>query len=224
MDVGTTFDTSSSDVSKWYQQQYDKYSKPAKELDSTEYAKLAKEAYMDPSEFVSDRYTVDFELSNRNRTVFYDNERETAIIAFRGTNPSNVNDLASDAYITFGAEDISTRFTNAYAAVQRARLKYGYERVEVTGHSLGGSQALYVNRQLNVKAWAFNPGAGPGRFTSDVSDRVLGTVGLNYRHSNKANVYLVAGDPISTGYALSNQTVRYAPKRSRSAHAIDNFL
>lgn len=215
-----------TDISKWYQANYDKYSKPAKEDSPQEYAKLSKAAYMsreDAKGYISEKYVIDFELSNRNRTVFYDTERETAVIAFKGTDPSNFKDIGSDLYILGNVESLSSRFENAYSAVQRARLKYGYERVEVTGHSLGGSQALYVNRELGVRAYAFNPGAGPGRFTSDLRDMLTSPFGST-RNASKANVYLVPGDPISVGHGLSNSTVRYVRQKSRFAHDLDNFL
>ncbi len=213
-------------MSKWYQAQYDKYSKPAVQDLPSEYAKLAKAAYMSSDEasgYVSEKYVIDFELSNRNRTVFYDTERETAVIAFKGTDPSVLKDIGSDLYIVGNGESLSSRFQNAYSAVQRARLKYGYERVEVTGHSLGGSQALYVNRELGVRAYAFNPGAGPGRFASDLRDMLTSPFGST-RNAKKANVYLVPGDPISVGHGLSNSTIRYVRQKSRFAHDLDNFL
>ena len=60
-----------------------------------------------------------------------------------------------------------------------------------TGHSLGGSLALYINSLYNIKVEVFNPGVG------------LGFLKSNPNRSN-ATLYVIKGDPISALTGLSN--------------------
>jgi len=57
-------------------------------------------------------------------------------------------------------EYLSGRFRGAEKAYRNTAKKYGKENVQVTGHSLGGSQAVHVGRKYGVEGTAFEPGSG----------------------------------------------------------------
>lgn len=158
--------------------------------------------------------TVDQTLSDRHSVVFVSQETGKAYIAYRGTNFftdrsargiwESVTDLAADALITMGLENTPlSRFDEALDKARQVSEKYGKENVEATGHSLGGSQALYVNSRMGITARAYNPGFGPG----DVANTYipirnelfgLGRIGADA----PATVYHARFDPISVGTRL----------------------
>jgi len=57
-------------------------------------------------------------------------------------------------------EYLSGRFRGAEKAYRNTAKKYGKDNVQVTGHSLGGSQAVQVGRKYGVEGIAFEPGSG----------------------------------------------------------------
>ena len=57
-------------------------------------------------------------------------------------------------------EYLSGRFKGAEKAYRNTAKKYGKENVQVTGHSLGGSQAVHVGMKYGVQGTAFEPGSG----------------------------------------------------------------
>ena len=129
-----------------------------------EHAVLSQAAY-DPIKFKSNYqqlgYEVDNELSQPSRTVFYNKSNNKAVIAYKGTDPKHVSDLIADGQIFNGMDEyLSGRFRGAEKAYRNTAKKYGKENVQVTGHSLGGSQAVHVGRKYGVQGTAFEPGSG----------------------------------------------------------------
>lgn len=133
------------------------------ENDNDPYAHLSESAYLDFDEAdkraMNHGYLLDRELSNQNAHVYKSKDDSHAVIAYRGTNPQNADDLSADAHIAAGSR-AHQRFRDAEDLAQRAMKKY--QKVNVTGHSLGGTQALHVNNVFGLDARVFNPGAGKG--------------------------------------------------------------
>lgn len=156
-----------------------------------DHAVLSQAAY-NPKKFEAKTralgYEVDSQLSTRSRTVYYNKTSGKAVLAYKGTTPSQWKDLAADAGILAGLPShLIGRFRGADAAYRRARTKYGEANLEVTGHSLGGSQALYVGRKYGAKGTAFEPGAGPAdtvqRAKDDLSHGALKYLPVNAIHN-----------------------------------------
>jgi alpha-beta hydrolase superfamily lysophospholipase len=59
-----------------------------------------------------------------------------ALVAYKGTDPTNLVDLDADAAIALGTQRYNPQFRNAITIAHRANEKYG--SVYTTGHSLGG--------------------------------------------------------------------------------------
>lgn len=110
---------------------------------------------------VPDGLVVDTQLSDHDATVFYSKQTNRAYVAFRGTNPKDWTDLVADAFIATGREFLHPRFHRAVSRTREVQSKYGADNVRVTGHSLGGTQAMYVNAHTGVPATAYNPGFSP---------------------------------------------------------------
>jgi hypothetical protein len=108
-----------------------------------------------------DGYTFDPEYSNNNASTFIRPDG-TAIIAYRGTRPSNFDDLNTDASILAGQHRTDTPHPRFVEAVNQYNyVKAKYDNVDLTGHSLGGTLADYVGRMHDEKAVVFNPGETP---------------------------------------------------------------
>lgn len=109
-----------------------------------------------------DTYTLDTNLSNDVGVVLRNENDNSAILAYRGTDPTNVYDLNADAQLATGIDKLlpfQTRLSRAedlYTSV-----KNNYPNLSITGHSLGGYLAEHISRTNNEKAVIFNPGLTP---------------------------------------------------------------
>lgn len=167
------------------------------EVNELLYAKLASASYA--FEFGQDApvpagYEVDTSLSDTNTTIF--TKGSEACVAFRGTDFLNWRDVSADVMLALGLEGFSIRFLKSLSTTNKAISKYGHANVSVTGHSLGGTQALFVNSKTGVMAVVFNPGASiPQAFEGLVSNAVdaLFDTGVG----NNAHIFTARGDVIS---------------------------
>ena len=106
-----------------------------------------------------DSYTIDNNLSNDMGVVLKNNNDNSAILAYRGTDPNNIYDLNADAQLATGLDNLipfQTRLSRAddmYKATKNV-----YPNIVLSGHSLGGYLADHISRDNNEKAIIFNPG------------------------------------------------------------------
>ena len=172
-------------------------------------------------------HSIILEDTTKNATVIQkiNNKGEREItIAYRGTILSNMGDLAADTAIFFGnpAENLGMptgRFLEAENTYKRIKEKYPDAKITLTGHSLGGRQAILVGEKYNVPTQAFNVG-------SFVFDFVV----PNAEKKDFIKIYNVPSDPISMSsrYDTSQEVIdvpnRGNPINPLSAHALTNFL
>ena len=143
----------------------------------------------------------------------------TAILAYRGTRPTNPIDLVVDAGIVLGTGRSAIPAPSFVQAQHHYDLvKSKYDNVDITGHSRGGVWANYIARSNGEKAVVFNPAESP--------------IGFNYTGENKTRVYrtdtfdLVS---ISTHAYKDYDDIRIIPQtddRSNwlGSHNLTNFL
>jgi hypothetical protein len=149
----------------------------------------------------------------------------TGVVAFRGTDPRNMYDLAADALVLSGyhreknSHFPRTRFARANDLYERA--KQHYEVTSLTGHSLGGTLADYVARRHDLEAHVFNPGESPFEYF-----RFGRTI------PSKSHVYTTGSDAISysSNAYRRHQDVNYRPKTEGGgwfmldSHSLGNFI
>lgn len=154
-------------------------------------------------------YSIDPALSQKSRTVFYNASTKKAVIAYKGTTPS-LNPIHSDLAADIGIlanvpKYMIGRFRGAEKVYNQTKKKYGKDNIEVTGHSLGGSQALYIGRKYGAKGTAFEPGLGlrdayqksiPGTLDNTMRkvgiDRLYGHVESTMPQKKTSNINIVA--------------------------------
>ncbi len=98
-------------------------------------------------------------------TVFYNNIEKKAVFAAKGTDPKNMKDISSDLKLTLKPikrwnEIPRMKSSQEYYQdhLDYISWKYGITSMDVTGHSLGGSVALYISDKTGSHATVFNPG------------------------------------------------------------------
>ena len=141
-------------------------------------------------------------------------ELETVyIIAFRGTKPMEIADLRADINIIFNKQDEDLRFDRCRAQVESfcSIPKYKKSRIVLTGHSLGGTIAMYVASELNLPCIVFNPGSSVN-FETKINPKM-------------AVIHKCFEDPISTFSGFSGTTFIYKTgKENMDAHSLNNFI
>lgn len=125
------------------------------------YADMSKAAYAIGRKRDVKGFHIDEELSSPDYVTYVNNTDGHAVVAFRGTSRIDRGDIDADVMIAAGAQKYSPRFWQALNITRVAQRKYGKADVEVTGHSLGGSEAMYVSSQAHVPAVTFNAGVSP---------------------------------------------------------------
>lgn len=198
-------------------------------LSDSDLARLSSAAYVRDFEQRNAKaprgFRVDEQLSGGDHSVFYDPVSKRSVVAFRGTQVNDFNDISADLSILAGNRGHKS-FTEAHDVVRRANEKYGAKNVTLTGHSLGGTKALHAQPLFDNRTVVFNPGASP--FGESVA--------------KKDNVRIVRNrdDTISFGYANSaNETKTTEPAgrmmqlvfpawsriiTERQAHGLEQFF
>jgi len=169
----------------------------------------AKQEYINKEGFTD--WTVDNELSNMDRTVYYKPKKEGkghhVIMSNRGTDLNNETgnrgrNMLTDAGIFFGVEPRMQRFKDANTEFLKMREKYGTEsNYAVGGHSLGSSQSMYLNRRYGVEGHQHNPGASFSHMRTNVISRAMCWANPNWSSCKAADnntIYHTVGDPVST--------------------------
>ena len=198
----------------------------------TIHAQLSKAAY--GKEDPAHGYQLDTELSNRDRKVYHKDGK--AVVAYRGTNLSGskdrFRDLAADGLIALGLTNASKRFKGANDTADKALQKYGKENVSLTGHSLGGSQALHVakkHKDLNLETHAYNPGISPVDVVRSKGifhpRHLLKPMGGNDGFGSNTTIHAVRKDLVGalSPYLSGVKTKMYTAKKGKGAHALANF-
>jgi hypothetical protein len=168
-----------------------------------------------------ENYTFDPEYSNNNASTFIRPDG-SVIIAYRGTRPTNLDDLNTDASILAGQHRTDTPHPRFVEAVNHYNyVKAKYDNVDLTGHSLGGTLADYVGRMNDERAVVFNAGESP--FSLSVIPK---------SENSKTKIYRTnTFDIVSFANSLypHAQSIRVVPQtESRSdwfgSHSLNNFL
>lgn len=193
------------------------------------YALMSQKAYKREKDRQIQGYEIDEELSSDDRTVYKHRDSNEVVISYRGTDlmtqverkpqksikdiwySRGFRDIGADVSLVTYNPEYNHRFYNAKKTAQQAIKKYGKENVSVTGHSLGGSQAMYVSNEEGLPAVVHNPFIHP-------IDIALQTKfeNVTIRHN--------MGDPVSSLSPWANAGSVEIAKGHHFEHGIDNWV
>lgn len=151
------------------------------------FAKMAQDSYLEvgsrkgESEGI-DGWKINSQFSNKRHVVYSRGNNHTFVL--RGT--ADTADLMPDLGIIAGTSDKSPAFIEARKQFEAAQKALG-GIWNTTGHSLGGTKAMFLAQNSGglVSSYAFNPG-----FHSFADDRI----DTKY---DKHHVFTIQGDPVS---------------------------
>ena len=134
-----------------------------------------------PGSSFGEKEYVDRELTMREAKVFVNELDGEVVVAFKGTNFLNGDDIAAN-YALFDnmaikgvalhllpkvigeigsawlEENGQREIQEVLDLIEKTQSKYQTYKVVATGHSQGGAKALYAGRHFGIEAMAFNPG------------------------------------------------------------------
>ena len=130
------------------------------------FAELAQRSYKEGKEREVKGFDILNQYSSPDRVVYKHQDTGHVVISFRGTDLKNwkdgfsskgFRDVSTDLLLGSGSEGLSHRFYNAEQVTQKVINEFGKHNVSVTGHSLGGSQAMHVSRKYDLHGHVYNP-------------------------------------------------------------------
>jgi len=157
--------------------------------------------------------------STKILATYLNDNNKTIIVGVKGTD--RMKDLISDLTLILGPIEKDKIFIKAHRKIKRLLDNYGisYNKVYLTGHSLGGSIVLWIGQKIkNVQIYAYNPG--------------ITLQFLNKMNLNKSNINIIykSGDPISNKIALVSIPKAHVTKiksetsNPKAEHSITNLI
>jgi hypothetical protein len=200
--------------------------KPGSEEHRKFHAQFARAAYNYPSQRentkVPEGYAIDTKYSNRNRVLLKNETTKHAVYAFRGTDPKNMGDLSTDAFLAAGLGAVTSRFKNATKSTRAAKKEYGDYKFTFTGHSLGSSTAAHVHGKFKDTDYVgFSPHVPTKHIRQEFFQGILDRINVK---KTRAVTYSVAGDPVALGEQLSfKKNTHFVPYTTGTPHDLTNF-
>ena len=152
--------------------------------------------------------------------MYHNKKTNKTIISYRGTDPTNLEDLHNDAHILRGTQATTDRYKRSEKLYDDVKKKYNSDITSV-GHSLGGNISEHIARKKGGKASSFNTGRGADKAYAVASAKCLGSNKPSYCGS--VNRHHIVGDALSAlnkGYGTGSS---YKTAGLLGSHSLDNF-
>tara|TARA_R110002126_G_scaffold2572_2_gene14416 strand:+ start:275 stop:985 length:711 start_codon:yes stop_codon:yes gene_type:complete len=216
---GMSYKDAMVEAKKTYKRLHSVLPAKAQKGSGLEHARFSSEIYKKPK----DRQDVqDYKYMGGDSEKGYWQSTKNIIISYRGT--VTKQDVKTDALLAVGALKASSRFKKDLSFAKRI-LKIANVPVIITGHSLGGSIATEIGRELGLKVWAYNAGVGPRQAVRNKTDKIaclLNKKGKKCRKAKLVNHERTFGDPVSILGRKGMNTKHVIPKKI-NVHSVDNF-
>lgn len=138
---------------------------------------IAVESYKPPSERRRNivGYKYDDELSDNRHAIYHHQADKRVIMGNRGTVPTELRDLYTDAALTIGQFRKTRHYKNAVKKYQEVQDKYGDNKTyHLSGHSLGSHTTYALAHRFpnsTQSSVGFNqPGSLPGLLSSGIQN------------------------------------------------------
>lgn len=149
-------------------------------------------------------------------TTFKNKETGKVIVAVRGTDITNISDLAHDIAIVTGVSRFTPRIKSVTEVVQYAIDTYGKENVTLTAHSAAGEYVRQMANKFNLPAYVFNRAASLLDYFN-VKNKNVKDFSTNLGRSK---------DPVSFlgTKQQKHDHAEFEQLRDKDAHTLENFL
>jgi hypothetical protein len=176
-------------------------------------------------------YHIDNRFTNENRVLYASNDDPTkAVLSFRGTDVKNLNDIGTDVLNTVGLQGLSARQKNSSRAAIAAKSQYS--NLTLTGHSLGGFEALAAAKSMKdppAQTVVFAPHVS---YFQNLQDSVANKVhdfflGPKERQPNNTFIYKTETDPVTayiSPHYLNAHISTVKEINSLNPHSMENFM
>ena len=165
-------------------------------------------------------FAYDTDLSNEKATVYHNVISNQTVVSFKGTDLADSSDLKTDYNILRNNKENDLQFIETEKLFERVLDKYSNTHVVTTGHSKGGSQALWLAERHNLESHTFNAAID--------FDTVFN--GNNVQLTETQYIYRNHLDPISlnaeviSGMNQANRVVKRVHNHSNHhSHSLENF-
>ena len=190
--------------------------------DTKLYAHLAQQSYnkVGEREQTLGGYERDSSFDTKKSAVYHNKKTNKTIISYRGTDPTDPEDLYNDAHILRGSQSTTDRYKRSEAVYDAVKTKYNSE-ITSTGHSLGGNISEHIARKKGGKAETFNTGRGRDKSYLLASVRCKLPNAPSY--CNSVNRHHVVGDALSMANKGYGKGHSYKSAGLLKSHSLDNF-
>lgn len=206
--------------------------KPGSDEHRRFYAQFANAAYNSEAP-VPEGYSRDAELSDKTHSVFVNSKDKHVVLAHRGTVPNwnreGLAELATDAFLAKGRQLLTPRFRKAVAFAKTAQAKYGKDHAfTATGHSLGASQAAYLNDKLGIPAVTYSSHTPMSEITREITKSLFKRITRGKKGGRETlSNYTTLADPIALNTTISQYprgNTYIVKTKTRNPHSLQNFL
>jgi hypothetical protein len=137
--------------------------------------------------FTDKGYVYDEKLSNKNNAIYYNPETKKVLHSVKGTDPTNIKDLYTDAMLSMGMLKKTDRYKDSHKKLREAKAKYGTDTADVVGHSLGSGIASYISDKNKDKVYTLDKATTIGGKTrsNEQSYRTKGDVVSIFNKNSK---------------------------------------
>jgi len=88
--------------------------------------------------------------------MYYNPETKKVLHSVKGTDPTNIKDLYTDAMLSMGMLKKTDRYKDSHKKLREAKAKYGTDTADVVGHSLGSGIASYISDKNKDKVYTLD--------------------------------------------------------------------
>ena len=164
--------------------------------------------------FVKEGFVFDSDLSDNEKQVYFNPNDKKLLYTVKGTNPFNLRDIGTDAYLAFGRLKDTNRFKEAQSTFNKAKQKYKPKETVLAAHSLGASISQYIAGK-DDKVFTLDKGATFGQKTrsNETAFRVQGDA-VSALNANSTRMKTLRNPNWKTGIV---------PLDAYIAHDVDNI-
>jgi len=167
-------------------------------------------------------WQLDDRLSNEWCAIYIHQQRRIAIIGYRGTVVTTINDILSDMQIILWVNSIDPRLTQSRELYDTVKAVYDTYDIWVCWHSLWGTLAyLVAKHRLPAQCVVFNPGSAPnGVFVQLLSDTLR-----REPWTQVTTTYKILWDIVSTcSYVWDTHLLTKALSDPLQLHSMSHFI